>query len=261
MDSEQNVDSSKRRKPGIIYLSTIPATFNVMKIKSYFSEFGELGRVFLQTDNNDKKKNNPKKGQHYTEGWIEFKSKRKAKWVTLMLNGHQVGGKKKDPCYDELWNIKYLPRFKWAFLNQRLEYERESYRQRMGAAVSQVHQEADHFIKVSDISEKKKKEKKKKKLKMDKKEGDSVNETVDNNAENTTVHKEKEEAVKSGFLFKQNNTEGEILKHQVKKRKNEEIKNRIAAKKKRKEEKKIEKMKSKEPEEDFLGSIFVGSSK
>lgn len=260
MDSEQNVDSSKRRKPGIIYLSTIPATFNVMKIKSYFSEFGELGRVFLQTDNNDKKKNNPKKGQHYTEGWIEFKSKRKAKWVTLMLNGHQVGGKKKDPCYDELWNIKYLPRFKWAFLNQRLEYERESYRQRMGAAVSQVHQEADHFIKVSDISEKKK-EKKKRKLKMDKKEADSVSETVDNNAENTTVHKEKEEAVKSGFLFKQNNTEGEILKHQVKKRKNEEIKSRIAAKKKRKEEKKIEKMKSKEPEEDFLGSIFVGSSK
>ena len=38
----------KRRKPGIVYLSTIPPNMNVAKIRQYFSSFGTLDRVFLQ---------------------------------------------------------------------------------------------------------------------------------------------------------------------------------------------------------------------
>ena len=51
-----------------------------------------------------------KKNLHFTEGWLEFKSKRKAKEVHRCLNNHPVGGKKKNSYYDTLWNIKYLPR-------------------------------------------------------------------------------------------------------------------------------------------------------
>ena len=46
----------------------------------------------------------------YTEGWIEFKSKRKAKWIAEMLNNTPVGGRKSAPYYDCLWNIKYIGR-------------------------------------------------------------------------------------------------------------------------------------------------------
>lgn len=38
----------KKRKPGIVYLSTLPPFMNVTKIKDIFNCYGEVGRVFLQ---------------------------------------------------------------------------------------------------------------------------------------------------------------------------------------------------------------------
>ena len=51
-----------------------------------------------------------KHGQKYLEGWIEFKKKRIAKQVAESLNNAQVGGKRRSPYYESLWNIKYLNR-------------------------------------------------------------------------------------------------------------------------------------------------------
>lgn len=39
---------TKKRKPGIVYLSSIPPTYNVSQTTMYFSQFGQVGRVFLQ---------------------------------------------------------------------------------------------------------------------------------------------------------------------------------------------------------------------
>ncbi|XP_045125529.1 activator of basal transcription 1-like [Portunus trituberculatus] len=233
----------KRRKPGIVYLSSIPPNMNVAKIRQYFTNFGELDRVFLQAvDKDDKNKGSSKgkkfkKSLHFTEGWVEFKSKRKAKQVHVCLNNQPVGGKKKNnPYYDMLWNIKYLPRFKWAYLKQRLEYEREMTRQRMGAEISQVRKETDHFLKLSEIS------KKKKKRKEAAKEGKEEVASADNAESKDKV-----------FVFKQKDTEEEKLsKKEERKRKNEMFRKRIADKKKKKQKKKVEKP------VDFLGSVFVG---
>merc|ERR1711874_353856 len=104
-------------------------------------------------------------------GWIEFKSKRKAKMAFATLNCHPVGGKKNNPNHGVLWNIKYLPRFKWAFLKQRIEYERQVHRQRMNIEVGQVCREADHFVKATELWQKlKKKEEKTKEEKIEKSE-------------------------------------------------------------------------------------------
>jgi ESF2/ABP1 family protein len=46
------------------------------------------------------------RGPKYTEGWIEFKSKRDAKLIAKQLNNQQVGGRRRTPWYDEIWNIK-----------------------------------------------------------------------------------------------------------------------------------------------------------
>ena len=46
----------------------------------------------------------------FSEGWVEFTSKKVAKFVAENLNSNPVGGKRKSKAYDELWNIKYLPR-------------------------------------------------------------------------------------------------------------------------------------------------------
>lgn len=140
-------------------------------------------------------------------------------------------------------------RFKWAYLKQRLEYEREVYRQRMAAEVSQVRREADYFIKVSDFS--------KKKQRLQAKAEKNKNAAGVGSGNNNVKKHEKV------FVFKQKETEDVIVDKKLsKQKKNEMFKNKLAAKKQKRKERnqKRREMKAK-PEEDFLGSVFVGSAK
>merc|ERR1712077_112782 len=120
-----------KKKPGIIYLSSIPPGFNVSCTIAFFSQFGKVGRVFLQPDLKEKNKRKDKIARHFTEGWIEFLSKRVAKEVATNLNNTPVGGKKRSKAHDVLWNIKYLPKFKWTNLSERLAYEKAVHHQRL----------------------------------------------------------------------------------------------------------------------------------
>ena len=61
------------------------------------------------------------------------------------LNGKPVGGKKRAKAHDVLWNIKYLNKFKWVHLTERLAYEKAVHHQRMRAEVGQAKREAEHF--------------------------------------------------------------------------------------------------------------------
>lgn len=48
-ESILSVDSStKTRKKGIVYLSSIPKYMNVTKLRELLGQYGEIGRVFLQ---------------------------------------------------------------------------------------------------------------------------------------------------------------------------------------------------------------------
>lgn len=40
----------KKRKKGIIYISNIPKHMNVTRLKEILSEFGKVGRVYLQPE-------------------------------------------------------------------------------------------------------------------------------------------------------------------------------------------------------------------
>lgn len=110
-----------------------------------------------------KKKKNSKKllAIHFTEGWVEFESKRVAKWVVANLNAKPITTKKKSRFCDILWNLKYLSGFKWIHLSERLSYEKAVYRQKMQAEISQARKEANFFQESLDRSERKKKWKKK----------------------------------------------------------------------------------------------------
>jgi len=196
---------NKKRKPGIVYLSSVPSGMNVSQTTAFFSEFGRqvgqilaflyeyflfnrVGRIFLQPDKMDKKTG--KYNRVFSEGWVEFMSKKVAKSVAESLNSVQVGGKRRSKAHDELWNLKYLPRFKWVHLSERLAYESAVRQQRMRTEISQVKREAEHFK--NSVERKKKKSKKEK---AGKEEG----------------------SVGVPFQFKQRETE-----HQIKKRKREE---------------------------------------
>ena len=84
--------------------SNMLTTSTFRKKNSYIVRFSWKG--FFVTE----KGPNTKKGRSFTEGWVEFSDKRKAKMVALKLNNTTIGGKKKSRWYDELWNIKYLHR-------------------------------------------------------------------------------------------------------------------------------------------------------
>lgn len=157
------INKKKTRKRGIIFLSTIPPYMNVAKIREIFSQFGEVGRVYLQSSAKpgEKRKRVP---NQFTEGWVEFQKKKVAKEVALRLNNTKIGTRKKSRYYDMIWNIKYIPRFKWIHLSERLAYEKAAMKQRLRAEISQAKKEA-HYLQTN--VEKSKRLKKKKAVKED----------------------------------------------------------------------------------------------
>lgn len=46
---EKLTNKKKIRKRGIIFLSSIPPYMNVAKIREIFSQYGEVGRIYLQS--------------------------------------------------------------------------------------------------------------------------------------------------------------------------------------------------------------------
>ena len=67
------------------------------------------------------------KKAHYTEGWVEFKDKRVARSVAEMLNAQPIGGKKGSRWRDDVWTMKYLPKFKWNMLTEQIGETHGSY--------------------------------------------------------------------------------------------------------------------------------------
>ncbi|XP_002070970.2 pre-rRNA-processing protein esf2 [Drosophila willistoni] len=167
-----NTDSSKsqlnapakKRKKGIIYISNIPKHMNVIRIREILGEMGKIGRVYLQPEKqlgNKKKSKRKKYNIHFTEGWVEFESKRVAKQIVPMLNNKQISTRKKSQFYDSLWSMKYLPRFKWVHLTERMNYEQAVHKQRLQTEVSQARKETTFFQNNLDKSEYLKKQAKK----------------------------------------------------------------------------------------------------
>ncbi|OAD52252.1 Activator of basal transcription 1 [Eufriesea mexicana] len=151
----------KKRKRGIVYLSSIPKYMNITKIRELFSIYGKVGRIYLQLAENELEENSEKRRKRrkvctklFTEGWIEFESKKVAKYVATTLNNSQISTRKKSKFFDIIWNIKYLPRFKWIHLSERLAYERAVRKQRLQTEIAQAKREANFFSHNVDRSRK-----------------------------------------------------------------------------------------------------------
>lgn len=165
LEDEEIEKPKSRKKPGIVYLSSIPTGMNPQLVREFLGVHGEIGKSFLQPI--EKAGVKKKRSNRFSEGWVEFASKRVAKAVAERLNNTKVGGKRRTRYHECLWNIKYLPRFKWAHLNERLAYEKAVRQQRMRTEIAQVKRETNFFIESVDQSKKLRK-------KMDKLEGWNV---------------------------------------------------------------------------------------
>ncbi len=65
------------------------------RLRKLLEPYGTLGRIYLKAEDASltrRRKKFGKGGKQYTEGWVEFEDKRKAKRAALILNGHPYGG-------------------------------------------------------------------------------------------------------------------------------------------------------------------------
>ncbi|XP_051883371.1 activator of basal transcription 1 isoform X2 [Pristis pectinata] len=139
----------RRPVPGVIYLGYIPPGLELCLMRKMMSAFGEVGRIFLQPADERRtrrKKKTGSLGKNFTEGWVEFQNKAVAKRVARSLHNTPIGTKKRSRFHDDLWNMKYLHRFKWIHLSERLAYEKLVKRQRLRVEVSQAKRETNFFL-------------------------------------------------------------------------------------------------------------------
>ncbi|KAJ3023449.1 UNVERIFIED_CONTAM: Activator of basal transcription 1 [Siphonaria sp. JEL0065] len=57
-----------------------------------------------------------------------------------------MGTRKRDSFFDDLWNIRYLPRFKWNHLTDQISYERAVRDQKLKAEMEQVKRETKAYM-------------------------------------------------------------------------------------------------------------------
>ncbi|KAJ2365502.1 RNA-binding ATPase activator esf2 [Coemansia sp. RSA 2607] len=151
--SEKDILQAQKRekKSGVVYMSRVPPFMKPAKVRHLLEKYGEIGRIYLVEEDDKRRKQRVKSGgnrrKQFVEGWIEFKNKKYAKAVAAMLNNTQLGGKKHGFYHDDLWNLKYLPKFKWRHLTEQLASERASREQKLQSEVSQSRKELDEYVK------------------------------------------------------------------------------------------------------------------
>uniref|UniRef100_A0A673BDD2 Activator of basal transcription 1 n=1 Tax=Sphaeramia orbicularis TaxID=375764 RepID=A0A673BDD2_9TELE len=105
--------------PGIIYLGHIPPRLHI-------------GRIFLQPEGSVSKKKSGLRRCDFTEGWVEFRDKRVAK--------------KRQRFASDLWCIKYLHRFQWTHLSERLAYEHTVLQQRLRTKCPRPREKTNFYL-------------------------------------------------------------------------------------------------------------------
>jgi ESF2/ABP1 family protein len=113
--SKRKNEDKKETAPGVIYLSSLPPYLKPSALRNLLEQrgFGPIHRLFLAPASKHKSASKKNSRQLYTEGWIEFTSKKTARRCAESLNTQQVGGKKGGFYHDDVWNMKYLRGMRW----------------------------------------------------------------------------------------------------------------------------------------------------
>ncbi|XP_050876709.1 pre-rRNA-processing protein esf2 isoform X2 [Lathyrus oleraceus] len=156
MKKKLEKETEKAQKRGVCYLSRIPPHMDHVKLRQLLSQFGDIQRIFLAPQESSArvqfKRARASQNQAYSEGWVEFANKFVAKRVANNLNGEQIGGRKRSSFYYDLWNIKYLSKFKWDDLTEELAFKRATREQKVALELSAAKKERDFYMSKVDQS-------------------------------------------------------------------------------------------------------------
>ncbi|KAJ4472032.1 hypothetical protein J3R30DRAFT_3298775 [Lentinula aciculospora] len=143
-------------RAGVVYISRIPPGMRPSKVRHLMSSHGEVGRVYLQQEDAKRaylrRKYTATKKPHFTEGWVEFKDKRIARSVAEMLNAQPIGGKKGTRWRDDVWTMKYLPKFKWNMLTEQVAHEAAIHTAKLRVELSQSKLEQRDYLRNVELA-------------------------------------------------------------------------------------------------------------
>lgn len=149
-------EAEKADRRGVCYLSRVPPHMDPLKLRQILSQYGEIQRLYLTPEDPAaqvrRKKSGGFRGQEFSVGWVEFTDKKVAKRVARMLNGEQIGGRKRSSFYYDLWNIKYLSKFKWDNLTEEIAYKNAIREQKLALELSAAKRERDFYLSKVDQS-------------------------------------------------------------------------------------------------------------
>ncbi|KAJ3907805.1 hypothetical protein F5879DRAFT_940306 [Lentinula edodes] len=143
-------------RAGVIYISRIPPGMRPSKVRHLMSSHGEVGRVYLQQEDAKRaylrRKYTSTKKPHFTEGWVEFIDKKVARSVAEMLNAQPIGGKKGTRWRDDVWTMKYLPKFKWSMLTEQVAHEAAIHTAKLRVELSQSRSEQRDYMRNVELA-------------------------------------------------------------------------------------------------------------
>ncbi|KAI3867649.1 hypothetical protein MKX03_036559 [Papaver bracteatum] len=152
-------EAKKARNRGLCYLSRIPPQMDPVKLRQVLLQHGEIDRIYLVPETKqqlpqqvNRKKAGDFRGQGFEEGWVEFTNKRVAKRTANKLNGEQMGGRKKSSFFYDIWNIKYLSKFKWEDLREEIAYKHALQQQKLAMGISAARKEKEFYVNRVDKS-------------------------------------------------------------------------------------------------------------
>lgn len=140
------------RRTGVVYISRVPPFMKPQTLKHFLAPHAPkgIGRIFLTPEDHAahtrRVKSGGNKKKSFTDGWVEFVSKKDAKIAVETLNGNIIGGKKGNFYHDDLWSMKYLKGFKWNHLTEQIANENAERAARMREEVRRTRQENKAFV-------------------------------------------------------------------------------------------------------------------
>eukprot|EP00892_Ulva_mutabilis_P006104 jgi/Ulvmu1/3866/UM018_0085.1 len=145
---------AKVDKSGIVYMSRVPPHLKPLKLRQMLETYAKLGRIYMAPKEIAPKKvrgqgsssGAQKQGKQFSEAWIEFVDKKQAKAVVEMINCTPMGGKNRSRYKEDLWNLKYLPKFKWDHLTEEIAYQKAVREKLFAQELSKAKRERDFYL-------------------------------------------------------------------------------------------------------------------
>jgi len=147
---------AEQENRGVLYISRVPPYLKPTKLRNLLEGYGtEVLRVYLSPEDTANRARRVRAGgnkkKSFTDAWVEFADKRRAKRLASTLNNSPMDPQSHRSFYaSDLWNIRYLPKFKWHHLTEKVAADARARQDKMRAELSQAKKETNFYLKKVD---------------------------------------------------------------------------------------------------------------